>query len=502
MLELSKITKDFRGVRALAGVDFTLRAGEVHVLFGENGAGKSTLINIIAGMFPPSQGSMSLDGAAVERFDPHHARSLGIAAVFQEFSLVPSLSVLDNLFLGRERSRGAFLDRKAMRAHARRVLDELGYRIDVDVIVSALSRAQRQMIEIAKALLIDARVLILDEPTASLTDDEADHLLAIVKSLRARGVGIIYVSHRMREIHAIADRITVLRSGASIGTVDAGDISEARLVEMMTGRKIDAMFPKISHHPAEDALVVQNLISAAAGVDDISLTLRRGEVVGIAGLVGCGKGGVGRAIFGLDPCESGVVAIAGEVVKRPQPRAMLQRGLCYFPSDRGAEGLAPNLSIERNAIMAALDLPRFNRAGLARPRQEHAAALSATERLVVRPSGLSNAVQNLSGGNRQKVMLARGFVRDIEVFIFDEPTVGIDVGAKTEIYQLIADLVEQGAAILLISSELIEVLNLSNRLYVMHEGRLTAHFEGEDKTEANVLAAFFGHAQPVERAMS
>lgn len=493
MLKLTQISKEFRGLRALDRVDFDLLPGEVHVLFGENGAGKSTLINIIAGMFAPSAGTVEFNGAAVDRFDPHHARSLGIAAVFQEFSLVAGLSVLDNMFLGRERTGFAGLDRAAMAKDARRILDELGYPIDLRAEVGSLPRAQRQMIEIAKALLQASRVLILDEPTASLTDDEADHLLDIVRQLKARGVGIIYVSHRMREINAIADRITVLRSGGYVGTVDASMINETRLIEMMTGRKLDALFPAIVHTPGRVMLDIDDVTSRTGLIDGVSLQVKAGEVVGIAGLVGCGKGAVGRTVFGLESLDSGRIAIDGQDVARPDPRGMLRRRLCYFPSDRGDEGLALNMSVERNATMASLDLPRFNVRGFTRPAVEREAAQKAIERLSVRPANLATTVQNLSGGNRQKVMLARGLLREVDVFIFDEPTVGIDVGAKAEIYQLIADLVAQGAAILIISSELIEVLNLSNRVYVMHEGRVTTELTGPDKTEGNILNAFFGH---------
>jgi ribose transport system ATP-binding protein len=492
MLRLAGISKTFPGVRALDKIDFELSRGEVHVLFGENGAGKSSLINVISGMLPPDDGFMELDGERVTEFNPQRARALGIAAVFQEFSLVPSLSVLDNLFLGRELTRGGALNRREMAKRGRVVLNDLGYDIDINAEVGRLSRAHRQMVEIAKALLIDARVLILDEPTASLTDSEADHLLGVVRRLRARDVGIIYVSHRMREIHAIADRITVLRSGSKVGTIKAGEISEVVLVEMMTGRRIDALFPKIHHRPGGACLSLTGLTTVSGRVRDVSLSVNAGEVVGIAGLVGCGKGEVGRAVFGLEPIRSGDVVLDDLRLEPKTPRGMLRNGVCYFPSDRGAEGLALNRSVQENATMAALDLPRFSSGGVLRGKSERMASLDAMKRLALRPLALDVAVQTLSGGNRQKVMLARGILRDVRLYIFDEPTVGIDVGAKIEVYQMISQLVEQGAAVLLISSELSEVLNLSNRVYVMHEGRVVASLEGEAKTEANILEGFFG----------
>lgn len=493
MLELKEVTKSFRGIRALDGVNFDLKPGEVHVLLGENGAGKSTLINIIAGMFAPTTGEVWIDGGQIDRFDPMHARRLGVGAVFQEFSLVLSLSVLDNLFLGRELTGAWGLDRKRMAAEARRVLEQLDFDLDLTVEVGELSRARRQMVEIAKALLLDARILILDEPTASLTDEEADHLLGIVRQLRERGVGIIYVSHRMREIRAISDRVTILRSGRYIGTAETKTTSDDQLIEMMIGRRIDALFPHIDHKPGKRALILSNVTSQTGGIANVSIDVCAGEVVGIAGLVGCGKESVGRTVFGLESLDGGTISVGGENVPAPEPLAMLRRNLCYFPSDRGSEGLAGALSIELNANIASFDLPRFNRFGFTSPLNERRAAGAAVERLNVKPPRLDNAVQNLSGGNRQKVMLARGLIRDVDVYIFDEPTVGIDVGAKAEIYKLISDLVARGAAVLLISSELIEVLKLSNRAYVMRGGQVVTELVGAQLTEEYALNAFFGH---------
>ncbi|KQU85643.1 hypothetical protein ASD00_32140 [Ensifer sp. Root31] len=491
MLKLSQISKSYRAITAIENVDFDLESGEVHVLLGENGAGKSTLINVIAGMVTPSSGAIFLNGNEFQ-LDASRARALGISAVFQEFSLVPSLSVLDNLFLGRELVGRWGLDRSRMRIDAKRVMDDLNYQIDLEATVSSLSRAHRQMVEIAKALLFDVRILILDEPTASLTDDEADRLLVVVKKLRGRGVGVIYVSHRMREIDAIADRITVLRSGHTVGTVKKGDCSESELIEMMSGRKIEALFPHIVHLPGKEVLRLDNVSSASGKVFDISLSLRAGEVVGIAGLVGCGKSEVGRTVFGLESFDQGRMHLKDGVATRPTPLTMLRQGVCYFPSDRGSEGLAANLTVERNITMASLDLPRFSWCGLARPAAEIACANDAIERLKIHPPRPGNPVQNLSGGNRQKVMLARGLTRSVDIFIFDEPTVGIDVGAKSEIYKLIADLVSGGAAVLLISSELAEVVRLSNRAYVMREGRIVSQLSGSRLNEQEALNAFFG----------
>jgi len=496
LLELSGVSKFFPGVVALDGVDFDLRPGEVHVLFGENGAGKSTLINIIAGTYAPDAGEFRFQGEAVGRLTPHTARVLGISPVFQEFSLVPELTVEQNLFLGRELTRGGFLLGPAMRARALEIIAELGFDLQPDRKVRQLSRAHQQMVEIVKALLADVRLLILDEPTASLTESEAAKLFELVANLKASGVGIIYVSHRMREIKQIADRITVLRDGRGIATVNAGDVSENALVELMTGRKIGVLFPRIDHRPGERLLEVERLTLADGAVNDVSFYARAGEITGIAGLVGCGKSELIRAVYGLETIVSGEIRLAGRATPRPTPFASLRAGLCYFPSDRVAEGLALSRPVRENASMAALDLPAFVRHGVLRRAGERRLVQRIVDRLKLRPSRIERAVANFSGGNRQKVLLARGLTRDIRIFLFDEPTVGIDVGAKLEVYELMKTLVAAGAAIVLVSSELPEVMSLSNRLYVMHRSRMVAELTGDDINEPNVLAHFFREDAP------
>ena len=370
LLELSNISKRFPGVIALEGVDFDLRRGEVHVLFGENGAGKSTLINIIAGTFPPDTGTFKYQGKEITHLTPHGARVIGISPVFQEFSLVPELTVEQNLFLGREITAGGFLNRPAMRARARAIVRELNFDLRPDYKVSQLSRAHQQMVEIAKAFLTEVRLLILDEPTASLTDAEAAKLFGLIAKLKASGVGIIYVSHRMREIKQIADRITVLRDGHKIKTVEAKDVSETELVELMTGRKIGVLFPTIAHKPADKLLEVEHVTLADRSVNDVSFYARAGEITGIAGLVGCGKSEIVRAIVGLEPMESGTIRVRGKDVAAPTPGAMLKNGVCYFPSDRVAEGLALARPVRENVSMAALDLPGFSHGRILQRRSE------------------------------------------------------------------------------------------------------------------------------------
>jgi ribose transport system ATP-binding protein len=492
LLEMVGICKRFPGVLALDEVDFDLRAGEVHVLFGENGAGKSTLINIIAGAFAPDAGEFKFLGRNLVRLKPHAARMMGISPVFQEFSLVPELTVEENLFLGRELGAGGFLNHVAMQAKARAIIGELGFDIAPDQKVGELSRAHQQMVEIAKAFLTEVRLLILDEPTASLTEAETQNLFALVGRLKSAGVGIIYVSHRIQEFQKIGDRITVLRDGRKVATVKSGDVSENELVELMTGRKVGVLFPAIAHQPGERLLEVDDVTLVDQSARNVSFYARAGEITGIAGLVGCGKSEIVRAIYGLEPVATGAVRVKGEAIAaRPAPIDMLRRGVCYFPSDRVAEGLALGRPIRENCSMAALDLPTFSYAHILRRASERRAVQAIVDTLKLRPPQIERTVAKLSGGNRQKVLLARGMTRDISVFLFDEPTVGIDVGAKIEVYEFMKSLVAAGAAIVLVSSDLPEVMNLSNRLYVMHRSQMVAELSGADINETEVLSHFF-----------
>ena len=497
LLSLHRISKRFTGVLALDQVDFDVRRGEVHVLFGENGAGKSTLINIVAGTFAPDGGSFQFDGAPVRHLSPHRARVIGISPVFQEFSLVPGLTAEENLFLGREITTVGVLKPRRMRQRAQQLVEQLGFDLEPHRRVGDLSRAHQQMIEIAKALLADVRLLILDEPTASLTERETGRLFELIARLRAQGVGIIYVSHRMREIRALADRITVLRDGRLVRTLDATEVDDRELVELMTGRRIDVLFPQIARAPGAVLVNATNLSVPGGVVAGVDFEARAGEITGIAGLVGCGKSELIRAIYGAGPKSGGTVHLQGQPYQRPSPRASLLRGLAYFPADRVAEGLALSRPIRENASMAALDLPRFARFGMLDTRAERGAMRAIMERLVLRPPDIERPAANLSGGNRQKVMLGRGLARDLKVFLFDEPTVGIDVGAKLEVYAFMKDLVAAGAAVVVVSSELLEVLNLSHRLYVMHQGRIVDELEGAAITEQNVLGGFFRQPTPV-----
>lgn len=495
LLSLRGISKRFAGTLALNGVDFDLLKGEVHALFGENGAGKSTLINIIAGSYPHDAGQYHYRGETISHPTPSEAKRLGIAAVFQEFSLVPTLTVEENIFLGREKTSGIRLDKVAMRKRVRELLDSLDFHISERAKVGDLSRAQQQMVEIAKALAGNPGVLIFDEPTASLTEVEAEQLFRAVSDLRARGVGMIYVSHRLAELHKLADRITVLRGGQKVGTLMPAEATRDRLVEMMVGRPVTTLFPPIAFKPGNELLEVRNLVTVAGTVRDVSLNVRAGEIVGLAGLVGCGKGAVGRAIFGIDALAAGEVIFRGKKLATLTPHQLLDVGVCYFPSDRAAEGLTLNRRIIENMSMAALDRPEISRHGVLKLVAEAKAGVSIGSKLNLRPGNIQALTSTLSGGNRQKVMLARGLIRPIELFIFDEPTVGIDVGAKAEIYALMRDLVErERAGVLLISSDLPEIIHLSSRMYVMHEGRIVADLQTKDSNEAGILSNYFGRS--------
>ena len=491
LLRLSAISKRFPGVQALSGVDFDLRPGEVHVLFGENGAGKSTLINLIAGAYPPDDGTMELRGQPIRLSSPHHARQLGINAVFQEFSLVPTLSVQDNLYLGREHTRAGVLDKAAIARGTRQTLADLQFHLDPKAQVGSLSRAEQQMVEIAKAIQGDPSILILDEPTASLTENEANHLFALVERLKAQGLGIIYITHRMQEIRRIADRVTVLRDGHLVATVAAGEVSETRLVELMTGRTIEALYPTVAYQPAAVMLRTDGLTLPSGRVHDVSIEVRAGEIVGLAGLVGSGKSEIGRAVFGLEPIARGTIEVGGEVVAYPTPRGMLDRGVVYIPPDRREEGLVAMRPVRENMSLAALSLPTFSRLGLLRRRLEGLTVRDIAQRLNLRPLNIERQVSSFSGGNQQKVVLGRGLARHVKIFIFDEPTTGVDVGAKVEIYGFMKELCERGAAVLLISSDLPELLHLANRAYVMHRGEVRAELIGDALTEEATLANFF-----------
>jgi ribose transport system ATP-binding protein len=491
LLRAMGLSKHFPGVVALDAVDFDLRMGEVHVLFGENGAGKSTLIQTLAGVHRPSAGVIRVRDVAVELQSVHHARALGISAVFQEFSLVPQLTVEENLFLGAEITTHGLLNKRALRRRAQEILDRLGFALRPGERVQYLSRAQQQMVEIAKAFRAEPSVLILDEPTASLAEQEAERLFALVEQIKRRGVGIIYVSHRMNENRRIGDRITVLRDGRRIETLAMDEADDERLLQLMTGRVITQIFPRIDHSPGRVLLEVDGISTADETVRDVSLGVRAGEIVGLAGLVGCGKSEVGRACFGLETLAAGAIRFDDADVTRATPKQMIERGLFYVPPDRREEGLVMVRSVRENVALPALDRPPLSRFGILDRAAERRTVRPLAERLNLQPRNIERDVQYFSGGNQQKVMLAKGLTRPIRLFIFDEPTVGVDVGTRIAIYEFIRDLCQAGAGILLISSELPEILHLTNRTYVMYRGKVQGELGGAQMTQDAVLGHFF-----------
>jgi ribose transport system ATP-binding protein len=496
LLNLKGISKRYGGFYAIQDVDLTVRGGEVHVLFGENGAGKSTVIKVISGVTSPDAGEMEIAGLRVTAFSPRQARHLGVSCVFQEFSLAPDLTVEENLFLGREMRKLIFLSTARMRREAAKLLSDLGFSLPLDAKVNCLSRAQQQLVEIAKALLQEVKVLVLDEPTASLTEIETRVLFKLLDALKARGVAIVYVSHRIREIKEIADRITVLRNGRKIATVEASDVDEKQLVELMIGRQLDALFPKIERRPGGIVLKIEGLTTDDRRLRDVSLLVRTGEIVGLAGLVGSGTSDVLRAIYGIDRETTGNVSIGGRTVNAPTPASQLRNGVCYFPSDRVREGLALSRSVQENVTVALLGEQGFAHGGFVRTDRISTASADALTELNVRPADDRVSARVLSGGNRQKVMLARGALRQHHLYLFDDPTAGIDVSAKAQVYRFIGSLVEQGAAVLFVSSELLEMTRLAHRVYVMSEGQIVSELQDDQISEEAILQGFFDRAPP------
>jgi rhamnose transport system ATP-binding protein len=488
IVELRGIDKSFAGFAALKDVSFDVRAGEVHALLGENGAGKSTLIRIIAGVHAPDRGEVRIGGEVVRLSSPRDARRRGIATVYQELLLFPELTVAENIFIGNTpRTRWGRIDWAAMRAKARALLEELDSRdLDVDAKVGGLSVASRQRVEIAKALSQDPRVLVMDEPTTSLAEGDVARLMAIVRRLRERGVGIVYVSHRLAEIFALADRVTVLRDGACIGTRPVAEVTEATLISMMVGRSIDQLFPKVDAPRGKTLLETRNL-SCRRAVRDVSLTVREGEILGIAGLVGSGRTELALTLFGITPATSGEILVDGKPVVIDGPRAARDLGIAYIPEDRGLQGLIRTQTLRENVSLPVLD--RISWATIVDRRAEERRGREAIERLGIRARGTEQIARQLSGGNQQKVVVAKWLGTEPRILIMDEPTRGIDVGAKAEIHALMSRLAQQGLGIVMISSELPEVLGMADRVLVMSGGRIVAAFDRAEATPDAVGAA-------------
>ena len=490
ILEMRQIRKTFSGVVALDGVDFELRRGEVHILLGENGAGKSTLMKILSGAYQKSAGGITFGAEEVEIRNPAHAQALGISTIYQEFNLVPHLSVGENIYLGREPMRlPGLIDRRAINRRAAEVLHGLGLRLDARRPVRGLRVAEQQMVEVAKALSLDARVLIMDEPTAALTEHEIKELFAAIRRLKAKGVSVVYISHRMEELFEIGDRVTVLRDGRSVGTFDVKKTDKFELIRLMVNRDLTELFPKERALRGEEVLRVEGL-TTRGGLKDVSFSLHKGEVLGIAGLLGAGRTELARAIFGLDHIEVGTVHIKGEAKRIGSPRAAISNRIGFLTEDRKAQGLVLPLSVKDNLCLPSVD--RFAAWGVVDSKSERQAAERYVKELRIRTPGLDQKVVYLSGGNQQKVVLSKWLCSEAEVFIFDEPTRGVDVGAKAEIYQLMNRLTAAGVAIIMISSELPEVLGMSDRILVMRAGSVACEFAAQEATQEKILECALG----------
>ena len=495
IIALEGIEKSFGPVSVLRGVRFDVRPGEVHALMGENGAGKSTLIRIMSGAHQPNAGTLTVDGRATRFTGPREAQGAGIAVVHQELLLFPALTVAENVWLGHAPRTGrGMIDWRAMRRGARALLDRLDCPdLDVDAPVSSLSVANRQRVEIARALSRQARVLIMDEPTAALPEADVRRLLDVVRALRAEGVGIVYVSHRMNEIFEISDRVTVLRDGAAIATRPIGEVSEASLVSMMVGRDIAQLFPKDEPKLGETVLEVRGL-TMGTKVRDASFSVRAGEILGIAGLVGSGRTELAQTIFGVTPATAGEIRIDGRPVTVASVAEAIANRIAYVPEDRAQHGLVRPQPIRENVSMAILS--RLLRRGVVvDTRREWTLAEEAIRRFAIRARGPGQVVAELSGGNQQKVVLAKWLATDPRILILDEPTRGVDVGAKTEIHKLMNDLARQGLAIVMISSELPEVLGMSDRVLVMGSGRVVTILDRDAATPDAVGAAMMRGAE-------
>jgi ABC-type sugar transport system ATPase subunit len=497
LIQMRGITKSYPGVLALRGVDFSVAPGQVMALVGENGAGKSTLLKVLAGAVSADAGEVAIDGVPTVLRNPRDSRDAGIAVIYQELMLAEHLSVAENVFAGREpTTRGRGVDFAAMRRETARLLEQLGVDASPRDQVGRLNVARRQMIEIAKALSLDARLIVMDEPTSSLTEDEVETLLNLVRRLRSRGVSVVYVSHRMREIFAVADAITVMRDGSLVGVHRVEDVTPEGIVTMMVGRDLGDMYgERVAPRPAATPVLEVRGLHAGPRVNDISLRIEAGEVVGMAGLVGAGRSETALTIFGQTRPTAGSVHVDGEQVRLRHPRDAIAAGIAYVPEDRKRQGLFLGLPIRVNISSACLD--DVSSRGVISRTRDRTMARSLARDLSVKASSIETTVGTLSGGNQQKVVLARWLARRPRVLLLDEPTRGVDVGAKAEIYRLIREVAAAGVAVLVISSELPEVLGLSDRVLVMREGHLVGELAAADATEERVMALATGVHQAI-----
>ncbi len=488
ILTMKGIDKSFPGVHALDHVDLEVRKGEVHALMGENGAGKSTLMKVLTGIYTKDEGTITYEGREVEFSNPREAQDAGIVIVHQELNMMGHLTVAQNIFIGREIMNGKLIDDKKMNEEARKLFDQLGIDIDPKETMSRLTVGKQQMCEIAKAISHEAKVIIFDEPSAALTEAEIEELFKIIRDLRDKQMGIVYISHRMDEIKVITDRVTVMRDGGYVGTLITKDSTKDDIINMMVGRVIYED-PKTESAVPKDAPIVLKVEHLNAGrmVRDVSFELRKGEILGFSGLMGAGRTETARALFGADPKESGDVYVNGQKVEIKTPQDAVKCGIGYLSEDRKRYGIVVAKTIAENSTMASLE--NFMKGAFIDKKKENEVAQQYVETLKTKTPGVDQLVVNLSGGNQQKVVIAKWLVRNCDILIFDEPTRGIDVGAKSEIYQLMNELVAQGKSIIMISSEMTEILRMSDRIVVMCEGRKTGELDISEATQERIMHA-------------
>jgi len=496
LLNLTDITKSFAGVQALKGVSFELLPGEVHALVGENGAGKSTLIKVITGAHRPDSGELAISGQSIDHNNPTLAKSLGVAVIYQQPALFPDLTVAENIALRLETgSSWRIIQWRTRQRRAQQLLDRVGAAISPSAFVRDLTMPQQQLVEIASALGSDAKILILDEPTASLSDREVENLFRVIRELKSQNVGMIYISHRLEELPQIADRVTVLRDGSFVATKPMAEVDRGEMIRLMVGRSLDAVFPKIEVAPGEVVLEAKGLCCRASGVKNVSLQVRAGEILGMAGLVGAGRTELARILFGLTPADTGQILLRGEPVTIKSAQNAVDLGIAYVPEDRRRHGVILDMPIASNITLAMLD--QLTSLGMIRSKEEKRIARSFVDLLAVKTPSITTPAGNLSGGNQQKVAVARWLATGPSVIILDEPTQGVDVGAKSEIHRLMGELAKKGLAIIMISSELPEILGMSDRIAVMHGGEIVGELSRQEATQEKILELALGHSAGV-----
>lgn len=489
LVEFRHITKRFPGVLALSDISLTLEPGEVHVLIGENGAGKSTLMKVLSGAYSPDEGELLIDGMPVKKNSPSISEKLGVGMIYQELNLIPELSIMRNIFLGHELRKGLVLDTKRMYSESKRYLQMLHLDIDPNTLVKDLGTGVRQMVEIAKALTHDSKILVLDEPTSSLSDSEIRELFSIIRMLKDQGVGMFYISHHLEELYQVGDRVSIMRDGTLVGSFMTQELTMNRMIELIAGRKIEKLYPR--NRLAEKGEVVLEVKDCTGGrFSNVSLNVHAGEIVGLSGLVGAGRTELARAIFGADHYQSGEILVSGEKVPRNSTAKAVKAGIGLLPEDRKVQGLSLNYSIRENIVVATLD--KIGKGGLTNVSKEKKLCAEYVKRLSIATPTVEKPAGFLSGGTQQKVVIAKWLSADLKLFIFDEPTRGIDVGAKSEIYELMDGLVHQGAAILMISSDLPEILGMSDRVYVMSQGHITGELDHTQATQEKILTLAYG----------